>query len=43
MEKNTIIKLNKAFEEYAYEEDGIEYWMARDLQELLGYADVSSL
>lgn len=39
MEKNTIIKLNKSFEEYAYEEDGIEYWMARELQELLGYAD----
>lgn len=39
MEKNTIIKLNKSFEEYAYAEDGIEYWMARELQELLGYAD----
>jgi DNA-damage-inducible protein D len=39
MEKNTIIKLNKHFEEYAYEQDGIEYWLARELQELLGYAD----
>lgn len=39
MEKDTIIKLNKTFEEYAYEQDGIEYWMARELQELLGYAD----
>ncbi|MEA4981610.1 MAG: DNA damage-inducible protein D [Paludibacter sp.] len=39
MEKNTITKLNKTFEEYAYEEDGIEYWLARELQELLGYAD----
>lgn len=39
MEKNTIIKLNKRFEEYAYEQDGIEYWLARELQELLGYAD----
>lgn len=39
MEKNTIIKLNKTFEEYAYEQDGIEYWLARELQELLGYAD----
>ncbi len=39
MEKDTIIKLNKRFEEYAYEQDGIEYWLARELQELLGYAD----
>lgn len=39
MEKDTIIKLNKHFEEYAYQQDGIEYWLARELQELLGYAD----
>lgn len=39
MEKETIIKLNKTFEEYAYEQDGVEYWLARELQELLGYAD----
>lgn len=39
MEKNTILKLNKSFEEYAYEQDGIEFWMARELQRLLGYAD----
>ena len=39
MEKETISKLNKTFEEYAYEQDGVEYWLARELQELLGYAD----
>lgn len=39
MEKETITKLNKSFEEYAYEQDGIDYWLARELQELLGYAD----
>jgi DNA-damage-inducible protein D len=39
MEKDTIVKLNKTFEEYAYEQEGIEYWLARELQELLGYAD----
>jgi DNA-damage-inducible protein D len=39
MEKDTIIKLNKTFEESAYEQDGVEYWLARELQELLGYAD----
>ena len=39
MEKNTILKLNKTFEEYAYEQDGVEYWLARELQVLLGYTD----
>lgn len=39
MEKATIIKLNKSFEESAYEQDGIEYWLARELQVLLGYAE----
>ena len=39
MEKETITKLSKSFEEYAYEQDDIEYWLARELQELLGYAD----
>ena len=39
MEKATIIRLNKSFEDSAYEQDGIEYWLARELQELLGYAD----
>lgn len=39
MEKSTISKLNKSFEESAYEQDGIEYWLARELQELLGYSD----
>ena len=39
MEKQTIVRLNSSFEEYAYEQDGIEYWLARELQDLLGYAD----
>jgi DNA-damage-inducible protein D len=39
MEKETIAKLIKNFEEYAYEQDGIDYWLARELQNLLGYAD----
>lgn len=39
MEKATIVKLNKTFEESVYEQDGIEYWLARELQLLLGYAD----
>lgn len=39
MEKHTITVLNKRFEEYAYEQDSVEYWLARELQELLGYSD----
>ena len=39
MEKDKIRKLNKSFEASAYIEDDIEYWTARELQELLGYSD----
>ena len=39
MEKSLITQLNKTFEEFAYEQDGIEYWLARELQQLLGYTD----
>lgn len=39
MKTETISKLNKTFEEYAYEQDGVEYWLARELKELLGYTD----
>jgi DNA-damage-inducible protein D len=39
MEKQTIIKLNQTFEDAVYEQDGIEYWLARDLQLLLGYTE----
>jgi len=37
MERELIIKLNKNFEQSAYEENGVEYWLARDLQALLDY------
>ncbi len=39
MKKEIVSRLNKSFEESAYEQDGIEYWLARELQELLGYTD----
>lgn len=39
MEKLIIQKLNKTFEEAYYEQDGIEYWLARELQDLLGYSE----
>jgi len=37
MKKEIIVQLNKTFEESAYTQNGIEYWMARDLQRLLDY------
>ena len=37
MKKEIIVQLNKTFEESAYTRDGVEYWMARDLQVLLDY------
>lgn len=37
MKTELIQKLHKSFEECAHEKDGVEYWEARELQELLGY------
>lgn len=37
MKRETIIRLSKTFEESAYQENGLEYWLARDLQVLLDY------
>ncbi|MCK5025955.1 MAG: DNA damage-inducible protein D [Nanoarchaeota archaeon] len=37
MKQNEITGLTKTFEESAYQEDGVEYWLARDLQRLLEY------
>ena len=39
MEKQIIQQLHQSFEGAAYEQDGIEYWLARELQMLLGYAE----
>ena len=39
MEKETIVKLNKSFEENAYEQEDVEYWLIRELQDILGYAE----
>ncbi len=39
MKKELIVQLNKTFEESAYIQDGIEYWMARDIQRLLDYTE----
>ena len=37
MKKELIQKLHKSFEDCARQHDGVEYWLARELQELLGY------
>ena len=39
MKKEIVIQLNKTFEESAYTQKGVEYWMARELQKLLDYTD----
>jgi DNA-damage-inducible protein D len=39
MHKEIIVKLNKTFEESAFEQGGVEYWMARDVQKLLDYTE----
>lgn len=38
MRSEIISSLTKSFEESAYQEEGVEYWLARDLQKLLDYA-----
>jgi DNA-damage-inducible protein D len=37
MKREIVAKLNMNFEEASYQEDGVEYWLARDLQNLLNY------
>lgn len=39
LKKELISGLTKTFEEYAFEENGVEFWFARDLQKLLGYSE----
>ncbi len=39
MKKEIIIRLNKTFEESAYTQNGVEYWMDRDIQKLLDYTE----
>lgn len=40
MQKEIIHQLTDNFESHAHKmEEGIEFWMARDVQHLLGYAE----
>jgi len=38
MKREIISQLHSSFELAVNETDGVEYWFARDLQELLGYS-----
>ncbi len=42
MEKQIIIRLSKSFEDYAHRENNLEFWFARDMQQLLGYTKWSN-
>ena len=37
MKKELIQKLHRSFEDCAHEKDGVEFWLARELQDRLGY------
>ena len=37
METQQIIKLKSDFDKIVHNEDGVEYWLARELQTVLGY------
>jgi DNA-damage-inducible protein D len=39
MKKEIVVRLHKSFEERVHEQEGVEFWLARELQELLGYAE----
>lgn len=40
MEKEIIVSMTNEFEAFVhYTEDGIEFWLARELQSLLGYSE----
>lgn len=38
MKKEAITRLHRQFEDYVHIENGLEYWLARELQVLLGYS-----
>ena len=39
MKKELITRLHGNFENHAHEQDGVEFWYARELQGLLGYTE----
>jgi DNA-damage-inducible protein D len=39
MKHDSIRRLHKHFEDYVHEQDSVEFWFARNLQDLLGYTE----
>jgi DNA-damage-inducible protein D len=39
MKHDLVRSLHKHFEDYVHTQDGVEFWFARDLQDLLGYTE----
>lgn len=39
MDSKLITRLNKSFEDFVHNKEGVEFWFARDLQNLLGYVE----
>jgi len=39
MKKEIIVRLHTSFEERVHDQEGVEFWLARELQDLLGYAE----
>ena len=39
MKKEIVVRLHKSFEERVHDQGGVEFWLARELQDLLGYAE----
>ena len=39
MEKQLVARLNQSFEGAACQQEGVEYWLVRDLQVLLEYGE----
>ena len=39
MKKELIQRLHKRFEDCAHQNEGVEFWLAREIQELLGYTE----
>jgi DNA-damage-inducible protein D len=39
MQHDLVRRLHKHFEDYVHVQDGVEFWFARNLQDLLGYTE----
>lgn len=39
MKKEIVVRLHRSFEERVHDREGVEFWLARELQDLLGYAE----